>query len=215
MSIHWVFHAEVRCGEGWKLPPGLPPMDARLCPIGGEFGWMPEHWTSDKLFFGADALFPFARGRPPGNSEFCRLWDKHRPGWDSDNEKSAHWIDYDRLYVNLWGEPTVLVVSHTKVRLAGLFGDGTHSLPEAALWAAGATDDDFYVLRKWATLASGAIDRIHGVGRGEIEKLQPEQEVFVSWQTSIDWLLPSCAKCFHELRRLASTSNLRVITWRG
>ena len=138
MSILWIFHAEVRSGDGWKIPPELPPIHAdKGCAIGGEFGWMKEHWISDRLFFGADALFPFARGRPPGASEFCRLWDEYWPGWDSDADKAAHWIDYERLYVDLWDEQTVLVASYAPVRLAGLFGDGTCAFPDDATRAKG------------------------------------------------------------------------------
>jgi hypothetical protein len=215
MSICWIFHAEVRSGVSWAIPNALTPTATKIPPIGGEFGWMKDHRTSAGLFFGADALFRFSSGRPPGPSEFCQLWDEYCPGWDSDGERAVHWIDSDQLYVDLWNDPMVLVESYAAVRLAGLFSDGTQAFPQAALLMAGATKNDLWLLHKLARPTSLPRDRLRGAGRNEIEKRRPEHEVVVSWQTSINALFPSCADAFRRLRQLGDATNLRVIALRG
>ncbi|MEQ1577428.1 MAG: hypothetical protein ABL894_07235 [Hyphomicrobium sp.] len=214
MPVNWWFNAEVRRGEGWEIPAELPPKNLKYgCPIGGEFGWIRQNWQASTLFFGARALFSFNRGRPPGDSEFCRLWDAYQPGWDIAME--AHWIGFERLNIGLWDEPAVLVHALVPVRFAGLFGDGTCALPEAALLAAGASGEDFSRLRNGATPASRAIGNVANWDRAVMATTPRQDGVAVSWLASVNGLLPGCAERFHELARLAKPEDLRVIALRS
>jgi hypothetical protein len=214
MGTYWWFNAEVRRCDGWKIPDELPPKHTGSgIPIGGEFGWMRQNWNSYRLFFGDGAFFPFTRGRPPETSEFCRLWDDYQPDWDIDME--AHWIDFERLYIDLWDDPAVLMQSGIRARFASHFGDGSQGFPEAALRAAGATGDDFSQLRERAAPVSGAIDNVLGWDRFMIERIPPQDCVPVTWQASVNWMLPSCAAGFRKLRRLGNAADLRVIALLG
>lgn len=214
MSFIWSLNAEVRSGEGWTIPAELPPKDNKYgCDIGGEFGWMKGRSVHcrDELFFGAGALIPFACGRPPGSSEFCRLWDAYQPGWDSDME--VYWIAYERLYVELWDDPSVLVKSGIRSRFLSHFGDGAQTLPEAELLAAGATGEDVNELWLDASLASDVVDHLNDWQRsnpGRLEISQPDANVTVTWRASINWLLPSSAD-FQQLRHFGNAADLRVI----
>ncbi|MEQ1715812.1 MAG: hypothetical protein ABL907_07495 [Hyphomicrobium sp.] len=214
MPIYWWLNAEVRSSGGWKIPPELPAPDMKNArDIGGEFGWMKQDYKSARLFFGNGALFPFRRGRPPGASEFCRLWDTYQPDWDIDMD--AHWIDFEQLYIDLWDTPAVLMHSLVSARFARLFGDGSHSLPEAALRAAGATDNDFTKLRENAGTISDTIDTLHGWDSFAIERMPPQEFLGVTWQASVNWMVPGCADRIRELRRLGNDTDLRVIALRG
>ncbi len=179
MPMYWWLNAEVRTGEGWKIPTEFPSTDKKYGrDIGGEFGWLKVDWVASRLFFGAEALFPFARGRPPGASEFCRLWDQHWPGWVTDKEAAGEavcWLGYEQLYVDLWHDPAVLMRSEMPAPLAKHFGNGTLALPEADLRAAGATDETFTAFRNAARPVSGAIDCVTSWIASRLPKCLPRK----------------------------------------
>lgn len=214
MSIDWYFYAETRSADGWVLLAEYASQGQ--FPPGESFAWMKNRANASRIFFGDDALFPFASGRPPGPSELCQRLDDWWivPGSPWEHEMKVRWIGFDELLVELWGEPALLVWASVPADLAELFGRGDGAFPSQSLRAAGASEDMLRGLRQTAALTAAAVDRTYGAGRHDLAGRPSEEAVAVTWQAPIDWLLPD-ADGFRTVRKLAGDAELRVVALLG
>jgi hypothetical protein len=184
-------------------------------------GFLQKHRGSHNwLFFGDDAIFPFSRGPPPQSepSPLCQFianeyWTLPDDDWKE--QYRPHWISLEALCVDLWNDPSVILVSsRVPAKFVKHFGRGQETFPEASLLAAGCTESDLYEWWRCARAADKPVDTVYGVRLPS--DIEPDRPTLVTWTASVRVLLgDETAADFIALKEFGSGSEVRIIAlWR-
>lgn len=211
MADYHLFFVEMRASGEWIVPEEfIDRRDRRLLWV-RDFTWMKRWAPASWLFFGDDAAIPFRTGRPQW-TRASALYNTWFPEGYEDRELEVAWIPFEELMVDGWDESWLSVETRVPASAALLFGDGDQLFPEAALAAAGWSEDEIRRARD-GHLAHAPIDRTNGRARHEVEASHAMRAFEVTWRETVagvlrDWRV----EAFRSLRQYGSDADLRVVS---